>query len=60
MVANLDVRDALADRLDDTTTLVTEHDGEVTLGVVARELSGGSWVSAPIAPAEPKSRSNIR
>lgn len=37
MVANLDVVDVGADRLDDTTSLVTEDNGEGTLGVLAGE-----------------------
>lgn len=51
MVANLNVRDALADRLDDAAALVAEHDGEVALGVVAGKLragGGGGGGSAPI------------
>lgn len=35
MVARLHVGDALSDRLDDTSTLVTQDDGEGTLGVLA-------------------------
>lgn len=38
MVADLDVRDALADRLDNTAALVAKNDGEVALGVVAGKL----------------------
>lgn len=37
VVADLDVRNAGADRLDDTTALVAEDDGEGTLGVLAGE-----------------------
>jgi len=40
MVADLDIGDALADGLDDTSTLVTQDDGEGTLGVLARERVG--------------------
>lgn len=42
VVAGLHVGDALADGLDDTGTLVTEDDGEGTLGVLAGE-SVGIW-----------------
>lgn len=35
MIANLDVVNALADRLDDTTTLVSKDDGEGSLRVAA-------------------------
>lgn len=35
MVAGLDVGDALADGLDDTSTLVSQDDGEGTLGIFA-------------------------
>lgn len=38
MVSDLDVGDALTNRLDDTSTLVTEHDGERALGIVSGEL----------------------
>lgn len=37
MVAGLDVGDALADGLDDTSTLVSEDDGESALGILAGE-----------------------
>jgi hypothetical protein len=37
VVADLDVVDTLTNRLDDTTALVSENDGEDTLGVLARE-----------------------
>ena len=40
MVARLDVGDALTDRLDNTGTLVSENNGEGTLGVLARERVG--------------------
>lgn len=36
-VAGLDVGDALADRLDDTSTLVSEDNGESALGILSRE-----------------------
>ena len=42
MVADLNVCDALTDRLDDTGTLVPENNGESTLGVFAGE-SVGIW-----------------
>lgn len=35
MVSDLDVCDALADALDDTTTLVAENDREGTFGILA-------------------------
>jgi hypothetical protein len=38
VVSNLNVRNALTNRLYDTSTLVSENDGERTLGVVAGEL----------------------
>lgn len=40
MIAGLDVGDALADGLDDTSTLVSQDDGEGTLGILAREGVG--------------------
>lgn len=40
MVAGLYVGDALTDRLDVSGTLVTENDGEGTLGVLAGECVG--------------------
>lgn len=40
VVANLDVVDALADRLDDTTTLVSKDDGEGSLRVAAGKSIG--------------------
>lgn len=40
MVADLDVGDALTNGLDDTSTLVSEDDGESTLGVLARQSVG--------------------
>lgn len=38
MVAHLDVRDSLADRLDNTAALVAKHDRERSLGVISGEL----------------------
>ena len=40
MVAGLDVGDALTNGLDDTSTLVTEDNGEGTLGILAGERVG--------------------
>ena len=40
MVTGLDVRDALADRLDDSSTLVSENDWERAFGVLAGECVG--------------------
>lgn len=40
VVARLYVGDALTDRLDDTSTLVTKDDGEGTLGVLAGQCVG--------------------
>lgn len=40
VVADLHVGDALADGLDDTGALVSEDDGEGTLGVLAGERVG--------------------
>ena len=40
MVADLDVGHALADRLDDARALVSQDDGEGTLGVLAGEGVG--------------------
>lgn len=40
MVAGLDVRDALANGLDDTGALVAEDDGECTLRVLAGQRVG--------------------
>lgn len=40
MVARLDVCDALTNGLDDTSTLVTEDNGESTLGILAGERVG--------------------
>ena len=40
MVAHLDVGHALADRLDDARALVSQDDGEGTLGVLAGECVG--------------------
>lgn len=37
MVANLNVGGALPHRLDDTGTLVSQDNGESTLGVLSRE-----------------------
>ena len=37
MVARLDVGDALANRLDDARTFVSQDNGESTLGVLARQ-----------------------
>lgn len=37
VVARLDVGDAFADRFDDTSSLVSENDGESTLRIFARE-----------------------
>jgi len=37
MVANLDVGDTLADRLDDASALVSQNDREGALGILARE-----------------------
>lgn len=37
MVAGLDVGDAFADRFNDTSSFVSENDGEGTLGIFARE-----------------------
>jgi hypothetical protein len=42
VVTRLDVGDALADRLDNTGTLVSKDNGESTLGVLAGE-SVGIW-----------------
>jgi hypothetical protein len=35
MVSDLDVRHPLADALDDTTSLVAEHDRESALGILS-------------------------
>jgi len=40
VVAGLHVCDALTDRLDDTGALVTEDDGEGTLGILSGERVG--------------------
>lgn len=40
MVADLDICDSLADGLDDTGALVTQDDGESTLGILAGERVG--------------------
>ena len=40
MVTRLDVGHTLANRLDDTGTLVSEDDGESTLGVLAGQCVG--------------------
>lgn len=40
MVADLDICDALADRLDNSASLVAADDREGTLGVFAREGVG--------------------
>lgn len=40
MVARLDVRDTLAYRLDNTSTLVAENNGEGAFRVLARERVG--------------------
>lgn len=40
MVAGLHVGDTLANRLDNTSSLVSQDDGESTLGVLAREGVG--------------------
>lgn len=40
MVARLYVCDALTNRLDDSGTLVTEDNGESTLGILSRECVG--------------------
>lgn len=40
MVANLHVGDALTDRLDNTSTLVTQDNGEGTLGILAGQSIG--------------------
>lgn len=40
MVANLDFVNTLADRLDDTTTLVSKDDGEGSLRIVTGECVG--------------------
>ena len=45
VVANLDVGDALTNGLDDTGTLVSQDDGESTLGVLARECVGVWFLS---------------
>jgi hypothetical protein len=37
VVSDLDVGDALSDGLDDSGSLVTENDGEGSLGVLSRE-----------------------
>lgn len=47
VVANLDIVDVGADRLDDTTALVAEDDGESTLGVLA-----GQGVVVAVASAQ--------
>lgn len=46
MVAGLDGGDPRTDRLDDTGSLVSEDDGESTLGVLARESVGIYTASA--------------
>lgn len=38
MVSDLDVGDALSNALYYSSTLVSEHDGEGSLGIVSREL----------------------
>jgi hypothetical protein len=40
VIADLDVVNARADALDNSTTLVTEDDGEGSLGVLARKGVG--------------------
>lgn len=38
MISNLDVRDALANRLYDSSTLVAKHNREGAFRIVSREL----------------------
>lgn len=47
VVARLHVGDALTNRLDDTSTLVSQDDGECTLGILARQ-SVGIWGSMSV------------
>ena len=37
MIARLDIGDALTNGLDDTSTLVSQNDGESTLGILSGE-----------------------
>jgi hypothetical protein len=46
VVARLYIRDALADGLDDTGTLVPENDGERALGILSGECVGIWWMLA--------------
>jgi hypothetical protein len=48
VVADLYVGDALTDGLDDAGALVSEHDGEGALGVLARE-GVGVWTSSEVS-----------
>jgi hypothetical protein len=48
VIAGLHVCDALADGLDDTSTLVAEDNGEGALGVLAREGVGVCMADAGV------------
>ena len=56
VVAGLHGGDALADRLDDTGTLMTEDDGESTFGVLSGEGVGVCELSVPAGAARERER----
>ena len=53
MVAGLNIGDSLADGLDDTGALVTQDDGEGTLGILAGEGVGVGVAHAGVVDLYP-------
>ena len=43
MISNFDIGDAFSNRLDDTSSFVTQHYRERSFGVVSRELAASQW-----------------